>query len=264
VGEGVRFFWCGGAGELPIAAIAEAERQPLQVRLGVLREHAPEVVHQLEQGRYVAAAWPAGGEIVLILCHPSLANGAADAVCLSTRELPRVVLKVGSWGEAPEAARLLLAAFGAEATDEQECVTARYALEDWLRKRGQGLAAGVVMRYFLFPCGVRAVAAGRRPPEPHLGPRSRVGPRAALALRAFAEKADGYWPLPEGMQPIWHEFVVQVYRDNVAFDPGELTGWFASNGWDSQAAGEMTRRLSADAALLDAYDEEVRGSPAWR
>jgi hypothetical protein len=259
--EVVRFFWRGGETALPFDAIPEADRKPLQVRLGVLQDHVPAVVDLLEQGRYVAAGWPSAGQVSLILCHPNLARGPAGTVCLNTRELPQVVVKLNSWDEAPQAARLLLGAFGAEAASDKECVTARHALRDWLREREQGTMAAVVMRYFLFPAGVRAAAAGLKPAEPHLGPLSRVGPGAALALMAFAETADGRWPLPEGLESAWRQFVVKVYRDDVAFDPGELTRWFAANGWDDQAAAELTRQLCADAALLDAYDEEG-GRPA--
>jgi hypothetical protein len=73
---------------------------------------------------------------------------------------------------------------------------------------------------------------------------------------AFAEAADGQWPLPEGLEPTWRRFVVTAYRDDVAFDPNELAGWFAANGWDVQAAAELTRRFFTDAALLDEYAEE--------
>jgi hypothetical protein len=254
----VRFYWRGGEETLSFDALPEADRNPLQIRLNVLREHVPAALHQFEQGRYVAAAWPSAGQIILILCHPNINHGPADAVCLNTRELPQVVLRLRNWDEAPGVARVLLAAFGAEASGEQECVRARYALRDWLREREQGAMAAVVMRYFTFPLGVRAAAAGRKPAEPHLGPVSRVGPGAATAMMAFVEAADGQWPLPEALEPAWRQFVVKVYRDNVAFDPDELTRWFAASGWDTHAAVELTRRLSADAALLDEYDDEGR------
>jgi hypothetical protein len=80
-------------------------------------------------------------------------------------------------------------------------------------------------------------------------------------MMAFAEAADGQWPLSKALEPAWRRFVVTAYRDDVAFEPGELAGWFVANGWDAHAAAELTRRLSADAALLDEYDEEG-GRPA--
>src|SRR5262245_37812141 len=148
--ESVRFFWRGGEAALPVDAIPEADRHPLQVRLGVVREHIPAVVQQLEQGRYVAAGWQSSREVFLILCHPSLSRGSADALALNTREMPRVILRTRGWDEVPKAAQLLLTAFGGEVTDEKECVTARLALRDWLMERKQDAMAAVVMRYLTF------------------------------------------------------------------------------------------------------------------
>lgn len=243
--EVIRFFWRGGEATLPINDIPEADRDPLQVRLRVLRDHVPEVVKHLEQHRHVAAAWPSGGQILLIGCHPNIARRPADAVCLDARNLPQVVLRPKNWDEAREATQLLLTAFGGEARDEKECVTARIDLRDWLLKRNQNDTAEIVKRYFTFPIYP-------------LGQISRVGLRTATAMKALAEAADGQWPLPDSVDPAWRRFVITACRDDVAFEPEELTRWFAANGWDAQAAAELTRRFGADATFLSEYDEEAR------
>src|SRR5438093_6437006 len=101
--EGVRFYWLGGEATLPWNAIPEGDRHPLRVRRGVVQAHAPDVVKQLEASRFVAAAWESGGQISLILCHPNLVRGAADTLLVNTMALPRVVLRLGSWEEVPDA-----------------------------------------------------------------------------------------------------------------------------------------------------------------
>lgn len=100
-----------------------------------------------------------------------------------------------------------------------------------------------------------AAAVGLTIAHPRFGPISRVGPRTATTMNAFAETADGQWPLPETLETAWRRFVVTACRDDVAFDPGELAGWFAANGWDAQASADLTRRFFADAALLGEYEE---------
>jgi hypothetical protein len=85
---------------------------------------------------------------------------------------------------------------------------------------------------------------------PRLGPISTIGPRTAVALTALAEAADGQWPLPEQLEPVWRNTVVTAFRDGAALNPEELTAWFSASGWDAPAAAELTRRFYADAALL--------------
>ena len=243
--KAIRFYWCGGEATLPFAALAEADRQPLQVRLSVLREHVPAVVEQLEQGRYVAAAWPSGGQMLMIACHPNLARRPVDTACLDARSLPQVVLRLRSWDEAREAAQLLLAAFGGEVIDTQEGRVARLALIDWLQEREQERTAEVVRRYLMYPIYP-------------LGPSSRVGLRTAAAMKALADVARGQWPLPESAVPAWRRFVIRACREDVAFDPDELTRWFEVSGWDARAADALTRQFMDDAAFLDEYEEEAR------
>jgi hypothetical protein len=243
--EVIRFFWRGGEATLPIEAIPEADRSPLQVRLRVLRENVSDVIKLLEHDRHVAAAWPSGGQILLIGCHPNIARRSEDAVCLDARNLPQVVLRLKSWDEAPEAAQLLLTAFGGEARDEKECITARIDLRDWLLKRNQNDTAEIVKRYFTFPIYP-------------LGQISRVGLQTATAMKAIADAAGGKWPLPESLEPAWRRFVVTAFRDDVAFDPDELTRWFTANGWDAHASAELAKRFFAEATLLGEYEEEAR------
>jgi hypothetical protein len=240
--ENIRFFWREGEAILPFNVIPKGERQPLRVRLGILQDQVPEVVQHLKQGRHVAAAWPSGKQILLIGCHPNIARGSADSVCLDTISLPQVVLKLGSWDEASEAAQLLLAAFGGEALDEQEMLNKRLALIDWLVKRNQNDTAAIIRRYLMFPI------------KP-LGLISRVGLRTAAAMKAFTDVAGGQWPSPESAEPAWRHFVITAFHEDVAFEPEELTRWFRTNGWDADAAAELTKRFSAEAAFLAEYEE---------
>jgi hypothetical protein len=76
--EAVRFYWRGRDASIPLGEIPEPDRNPLRIRRSVVQKYTPQVVKQLEEGQLVAAAWESGGHILLILCHPDLAKGAAD------------------------------------------------------------------------------------------------------------------------------------------------------------------------------------------
>jgi hypothetical protein len=371
--ESARFYWHRGEATLTLAAVPAEDRSPLRVRLGVLRAHAPAVIRQFEEGQFVAGAWRSGGQIYMIVCHPSYAKGSDDTICLNTAALPRVVIKLRDWEEGPEVARLLLTAFGSEAADEEECVSARRALIDWLTGHGQAEMAEVVKHFFSFPFGIRsdaldvvniwrhvlvkgqreqidrflrdaqqrfealgwsqdpasegrmnrgeyrrnrfycwisrpnikprvllclnrttdrrvrggtydllderaglsdlaaeiqlvladvlepaAAAAGLEVSYPRLGPISRVGPRTTAAMTALAEAGDGQWPLQESLEPVWRNFVLTAFRDDVALNPEELTEWFLASGWDEQASMELTKRLYTEAALLGEFEEAGR------
>lgn len=156
--EAVRFFWRGREEAVPLAEIPEQDRNPLRVRRSVVQVHAPAVVQQLEEGRFVAAAWESGGQISLSLCHPNLAKSPANTLLLDTMALPRVVLRLGGWDEIPEATRLFLTAFGSEAASVEECVAARRALAEWVAGHGQPDMAAVVRHFSAFPFGVRSDA----------------------------------------------------------------------------------------------------------
>ena len=70
--EAIRFYWRGRGRDasIPFGEIPEQDRTPLRIRRSVVQKYTPSVVKQLEEGRFVAAAWEAGGQIHLILCHP--------------------------------------------------------------------------------------------------------------------------------------------------------------------------------------------------
>jgi hypothetical protein len=152
--QAVRFYWSRDEAELPFAAIPEQDREPLRVRRSLVHARAPEVIKQLEAGRFVAAAWEADG-ILLIGCHPNLAKGEFDAFLIDTRSLPQVVLRLQEWGEAPQVARLFLAAFGSEVTTPEECLEARRKLVEWLESHGQAGMAGIVRGHFRLAPGFR-------------------------------------------------------------------------------------------------------------
>jgi hypothetical protein len=158
--EAVRFYWLRGEASFSLDATPEGDRRPLRVRRTVAQAHAPEALKQLEAGRFVAAAWPSGEQIAMILCHPNLAKDPADTFLVNTAALPRVVLQLRDWGEAPEVARLFLAAFGSEVVNAEECLTARRQLVEWLEAHGQPEMAVTVRHFFQFPFGSRADALG--------------------------------------------------------------------------------------------------------
>lgn len=156
--EVVKFFWLRREADLALRAVPAVDRDPLRVRRSVAQEHVPAVIEQLEQDRFVAAAWPRGKQISMVLCHPNLAKGSDDGFILDTTSLPWVVLRVRDWKQASQAARLLLSAFGLEATNANECRAAREHLVEWLDAHDQAEMAAIVRRLFKFPLGFRADA----------------------------------------------------------------------------------------------------------
>lgn len=371
--EAVRFYWLRREASLTLRAIPDAERDPLRVRRTVAQKHVPDVVDNLEKDRFVAAAWPMGRQISMILCHPNSVKGGGDGFILDTRSLPWVVLRMRDWKQAAHAARLFLSAFGSEATNAEECLDARQQLVEWLEANEQAEMAAIVRRLFRFPLGFRADAldainiwrhllikgskeqidrllreigarfehlAWSRDKQferllnrtPHqvnrfycwvsgeaafprlmlslnhatprrvrggtydtlergptfidlaiaiqtvltevlepaaaevglevsyqrLGPTSRMEPRTLAALTDFVETAEGRWPLPPELDPLWAAFVRTAVRNNVAINPSELVAWFAANGWTSQAAEAMRDRFYADAARVLEFEEAGR------
>ncbi len=156
--EAIRFYWRGRDASIPLGEIPEQDRTPLRIRRSVVQKYTPSVVKQLEEGRFVAAAWEAGGQIHLILCHPNLAKGSADTFVVNTQMLPQLVLRLTGWDQAPEASQLFLRAFGSGAANVDECVAARCELVGWLAANGQPEMSKIVKHYSTFPFGVRSDA----------------------------------------------------------------------------------------------------------
>ena len=156
--EAIRFYWRGRDASIPLGEIPEQDRTPLRIRRSVVQKYTPSVVKQLEEGRFVAAAWEAGGQIHLILCHPNLAKGSADTFVVNTQMLPQLVLRLTGWDQSPEASQLFLRAFGSEAANVDECVAARCELVGWLAANGQPEMSKIVKHYSTFPFGVRSDA----------------------------------------------------------------------------------------------------------
>ena len=135
--EPVRFYWRGQDASIPPGAIPEQDRRPLRLSRSSVQSCAPDVIKQLEEGRFVAAVWETDGQIYVILCHPYLAKGPADFSLVNTAILPQLMLKLSGWDQAPELTRLLLRAFGSEAANADECAAARRELGSWLTANGQ-------------------------------------------------------------------------------------------------------------------------------
>jgi hypothetical protein len=194
--EAVRFFWLRGDTALPLSAIPEEERAPIQVRRSVAQRHVPEVVKQLEANRFVAAVWPADGCATMILCHPNVAKGPADRFILDTRSLPWVRLRLREGVDAQQTARLFLTAFGSESVTAEECLAARRQLVEWLQAHDQPEMAATVRRLMKFPIGFRSdaldvVNSWRRPgqrPENAAGPLPARGGHAFIGLGWSREK----------------------------------------------------------------------------
>jgi hypothetical protein len=368
--EAVRFYWQRGEAALPLRAISERGREPLQIPRSIAQQYVPEVVDQLEDGRFVAAAWPSGKQISMVLCHPNVAKGSGDAFLLDTKSPPWVVLRMQDWGAATQVARLFLAAFGSEAVDAEECLAARKGLVGWLEKHDQPEMAAIVRRFFKFPLGFRsdalevintwrnllvkgakeqidrflpevgsrferlgwsrdqkfedllnrtshpinhfycwvssegtfpqvmlclnrttdrrvrggtydileggpsfidlaieiqhvltevlepaAAEVGLEVSYQRLGPISRVEPRTTTAMTAFAEAAEGRWPLTPALEPLWTAFVRTAVQNDVAINPNELIAWFVANGWTTNDAKEMGDRFYTDAARMREYED---------
>ena len=79
--EAVRFYWRGRDAAIPLGEIPEQDRSPLRVRRSVVHSYAPAVVKQLEEDRFVAAAWESEGAVWVILCHPNLEGGRRHFPC---------------------------------------------------------------------------------------------------------------------------------------------------------------------------------------
>ncbi len=156
--EAIRFYWRGRDASIPLGEIPEQDRTPLRIRRSVVQKYTPSVVKQLEEGRFLVAAWEAGGQIHLILCHPNLAKGSADTFVVNTQMLPQLVLRLTGWDQAPEASQLFLRAFGSGAANVDGCVAARCELVGWLAANGQPEMSKIVKHYSTFPFGVRSDA----------------------------------------------------------------------------------------------------------
>ncbi len=90
---------------------------------------------------------------------------------------------------------------------------------------------------------------------PRLGENSRVSPRTLTQLLIFSDLAAGVWPLPAELEPLWRRFVITACQEDTAFDIEELTEWFFTNGWSSEAAEELTERFLSEATLISEYED---------
>ena len=156
--EAIRFYWRGRDASIPLAEIPEQDRAPLRIRRSVVQKYTPSVFQQLEEGRFVAAAWESGGQIHLVLCHPDLAKGSADTMVVNIQMLPGLVLRLTNWDHAQEASQLFLRAFGSQAANVDECVAARRELVGWLAANGQPEMSRIIKHYSTFPFDVRSDA----------------------------------------------------------------------------------------------------------
>ena len=68
--EAVRFYWRGREAGIPLAEIPEPDRNPLRVRRRVVQASAPDVIRQLEEGRFVAELL----ELIRQRCSATLAK----------------------------------------------------------------------------------------------------------------------------------------------------------------------------------------------
>jgi hypothetical protein len=104
-----------------------------------------------------------------------------------------------------------------------------------------------------------ASAFGLKVTIPRLGRNSRVPPKTLAALLLFSDLAAGAFPLSNELEKIWRRFVINACREDAALDIDELSDWFVTNGWSSEAAHALTERFISEAGLITEYDDE-RGS----
>jgi hypothetical protein len=93
---------------------------------------------------------------------------------------------------------------------------------------------------------------------PRLGRLSRVPPKTAAALLTFSDSVAGIWPLPPESERMWRHFVIDACREDAAFDVDEISDWFVTNGWASEAAHALTKRFISEAGLITEYEEESK------
>ena len=94
--------------------------------------------------------------------------------------------------------------------------------------------------------------------KPRLGPNSLVPPRTRAALLAFTDMAMGEFPLSPTAEKAWRKFLIVTFQEEVAFDIDELTDWFVTNGWTSEASRSLTDRFFSDATLLSEFGDAIR------
>lgn len=63
--------------------------------------------------------------------------------------------------------------------------------------------------------------------------------------------------MPAECEQLWRHFVITACREDTAFDIDELSDWFVTNGWTSEAANELTNRFISEASLISEYEDEV-------
>jgi hypothetical protein len=153
----VRFYWRDQDAGISIK-VPESDQDPLRVRRSVVQSSAPDLIRQLETGRFATAAWETGGSVFLILCHPNLAKGPDDSLLIDDSVPPRVRLTLDGWENVPETSKLFLRAFGSDATNDEERAAARRDLAEWLVQHRQPEAAAAVKRFSTFPFGINSDA----------------------------------------------------------------------------------------------------------
>ena len=84
---------------------------------------------------------------------------------------------------------------------------------------------------------------------------SRVSHYTMSKLLTFSNMANGIWPLPVNVEPLWRRFVIAACHTDTAFDVSELTDWFTTNGWSLEAAHAIVERFLNEADFLSEYDD---------
>jgi len=118
--------------------------------------------------------------------------------------------------------------------------------------------AGVVENVMKGVLTPSASSFGLKVTVPRLGRNSRVPPKTLAALVSFSDLAAAAWPLPTELEPVWRRFVISACREDAAFDIDELSEWFVTNGWSSEAAHALTERFISEASLITEYDDEAK------
>jgi hypothetical protein len=112
-----------------------------------------------------------------------------------------------------------------------------------------------VMKGVLTPA---ASSFGLKVTIPRLGRNSRVPPKTLATLLLFSDLAAGTWPLCTELEQIWRRFVISACREDAAFNIDELSDWFVTNGWSSEAAHALTERFISEADLITEFEEESK------
>jgi hypothetical protein len=114
----------------------------------------------------------------------------------------------------------------------------------------QFLDAGIVV-------AARSAGAPISAPSPDALFLAELPPEIAESLCTFSRSARKSLPLAPDDSQRWSSFVIGAFRARAVVDDRRLVEWFVHEGWEREAARELSRRFFDQCRLLNRYVEEV-------